>query len=178
MQPTSEYPQLPPPGQAGYPVVSPYGYAVGQPLPPPAMPPSGGRSAGYWIGLTAAITAAIILALLGGFFIGRGTRLANDTVQSKITQQSQVDQLAAQRALNDQRTELLASERKAVTGARAAALKSGLRQGRVEGRQQGFREGQTQGYAAGQSTGYSQGQNDGYQDGVSTGACLSSYLAC
>ena len=31
----------------------------------------------FWVGITAAIATGVILALLSGFFIGRGTRLLN-----------------------------------------------------------------------------------------------------
>lgn len=179
----STTPQLPPPGAPGGPPVYPQGaYLPGNYGPPPAgvppMPPSRGRSAGFWVGITAAITAGVVVALLVGFFIGRGTRLNNADVQSKLTQQQQADLIVQQKALNDQKSVLSSRQNKLVGRVSAKAEARGLRQGRSEGRQQGYTEGQSAGYSQGQTAGYSQGQTVGYDSGLSSGACLTDYLYC
>jgi hypothetical protein len=162
------------PGFAGPPAMPP-SYAV--PTMPP-VPPAKGRGAGFWVGVCAAVAAAAVLLLLGGFFIGRSTRLSGDEVQTKINQQAQADKIASQKALSDQaeklRSERIAQVRRAADRARGR----GLRQGRSEGREQGFDDGQAQGFQAGQSSGYAQGQNDGFQSGLDEGACLGTLAAC
>jgi hypothetical protein len=179
---TIHHPQLPPPGAAqmpGYPDANgvPSAYVAGAQRPVPPMPPRA-RSAGFWVGATAAITAGVIAALLIGFFIGRGTRLSNDDVQGKLTQQQQADLIVQQKALNDQRTTMLTRQSKLLASARATSRAAGLREGRTEGRQQGYSSGRQAGYSEGQATGYSQGQNDGYSQGLDTGSCLINYLYC
>lgn len=160
-----------PPG----PPIGPPGYVA--PAVPPVPPPKG-RGAGFWVGISAAVAAAAVLLLLGGFFIGRSTRLSDDAVQTKINQQAQADKIATQKALTDQ-AEALRSERiKLVRRAADRARGRGLRQGRSEGRASGFDDGQAQGFQAGQSSGYAQGQTDGYQSGISDGSCLANYFTC
>ena len=179
---TIQHPQLPPPGEG--PGVAQY-QAAGAPGvymgPPPSMVPPmppRGRSAGFWVGITAAITAGIVAALLVGFFIGRGTRLSNDTVQSKLTQQQQADLIVQQKALNDLHETDLNRQRKLVAAARASGERNGRSAGRAQGRQEGFESGQQSGYSQGQTAGYSQGQTDGYSQGINTGSCMADYLYC
>src|SRR5450755_3624206 len=100
--PTQPYAALPPANGGGAPLaqvgaypVAPYMAAV------PVTPPR--RSAGFWVAVTAAIAAGVVLALLAGFFIGRDTRLSNTSVQSKVTQQAQADQIAQQQILSAQK---------------------------------------------------------------------------
>ncbi len=192
--PTQQYPPMPPgngggPAVAvahpGYPVMpyqpSPYG-------PVPATPPR--RGAGFWVGVTAAIATGVILALLAGFFIGRGTRLSNSEAQSKITQQSQADQIAEQQALGQQKATDQAAENKAVSQAQKSGIQQGLQQGQIQGQQQGYQQGQaagysqgqsagqTQGYQQGQQDGFNQGQSSGFSQGYNSGLCASSGLVC
>ena len=170
-----------PPGGNGAPPAQPYTYAPpGHPTgafvplaPVPPVPPPG-RSAGWWVGITAAVTAGVIVALLGGFFIGRETRLSNDEVQSRIDAQAQTDQVAQERALNDQRRDMLRRQRTLVGRVSAKAEARGLRQGREEG----YDQGQSVGFSQGQTQGYTQGQTEGYDDGLDTGACLADYFFC
>jgi hypothetical protein len=189
-QPTQ---QLPPPNggipptavhPGGYPA-APYPALYG---PIPAVPPR--RSAGFWVGVTAAIAAGVVLALLGGFFIGRGTRLSNGDVQGKITQQAQADQIAQQQALSAQKAADQTAADQAVGQAQKNGETAGLRQGRTQGQQQGFQQGQqagyqqgqaagqSQGYQQGQQTGFSQGQSSGYSQGYSSGVCSAQNLIC
>ena len=174
---TSEYQQLPP-GTGGPPPVG-YAYApvAPQSAPPgmvvPPVPPPG-RSPGWWVGITAAATVGVLLALLAGFFIGRGTRLSNDDVQARIDAQAQTGQIAQERALNDQRRDLLRRQRSLVGRVSAKAEARGRR----EGRERGFTEGQSEGFAQGQSTGFAQGQTEGYNEGLDTGSCLADYFYC
>lgn len=178
---TTDYRQLPP-GASGaapsphYPYAQPPGPPAGGMPPmapvPPVPPP--GRSAGWWVGITAAVTAGVIVALLGGFFIGRSTRLSNDDVQTRINAQAQTDQVAQERALNDQRRDMLRRQRTLVGRVSAKAEARGIR----EGREQGYDEGQNVGFSQGQTQGYTQGQTDGYDDGLDTGACLADYFFC
>jgi hypothetical protein len=187
MPPTMEQPTiagptvvLPPAGAPGFPAppgppMGPAGYAAAA-VPP--VPPPKGRGAGFWVGITAAIAAAAVLLLLGGFFIGRSTRLSDDAVQVKIDQQAQADKIATQKALTDQAEALRAERIKLVRRAADRARGRGLRQGRSEGRDQGFDDGQAQGFQTGQSSGYAQGQTDGYQSGISDGSCLANYFTC
>jgi hypothetical protein len=77
------------------------GGGIGIPLPPgpppaalPPVPPDRGRSAAWWIGVSASVAAAAVLLLLAGFFVGRSSRMSDDQVQTKITQQAQADQIA------------------------------------------------------------------------------------
>jgi hypothetical protein len=179
----STTPQLPPPGHG--PAVPahapPPGYVTGWAPPPgavPSMPPQRGRSAGFWVGITAAITAGVIAALLIGFFIGRGTRLSNDEVQGKLTQQQQADLIVQQKALNDQKAEISARNSKLIGRVSAKAEARGRREGRSQGRQEGFADGQNSGFSQGQTAGYAQGQSDGYDSGLSTGSCLADYFYC
>jgi len=171
-----EYPQLPTPGPGYPPVPQQYAYMPGQPLPPLGVPPTppSGRSAGFWAAATAAIALAVVIALLSGFFIGRGSRISNEDIQSKLVQQSQLDQLAQQRALNDQRTALDRQRNTALARARSTARASGLREGRLTGVQQG----RDSGVAEGQSIGYNQGYNDGYQAGLSTSSTCFGIDSC
>src|ERR1017187_925876 len=94
---------------------------------PPIPPP--GRSTGFWIGVSAAITIGIVGALLIGFFIGRGSRLSNESVQSKIVQQSQADQIAEQQALDSQKAAFTANEARAVSAAKKSAYSEGQQAG-------------------------------------------------
>jgi hypothetical protein len=171
---------LPPMGAHGFP--APPGPPLGPPGYPaaavPPVPPPKGRGAGFWVGITAAIAAAAVLLLLGGFFIGRSTRLSDDQVQTKINQQAQADKIATQKALTDQAEALRAERIRLVRRAADRARGHALREGRSEGRQQGFDDGQAQGFQSGQSSGYAQGQNDGYQSGISDGSCLANYFTC
>ena len=171
-----------PPGAGGPPPTQPYAYqpVQGPPLGmagphgsvPPVPPPA--RSAGWWVGIPAAVTAGVIVALLGGFFIGRSTRLSNDAVQERINAQSQADQITQERALNDQRRDMLRRQRTLVGRVSSKAEARGRR----EGREQGYNEGQSAGFSQGQSQGYTQGQTEGYTDGLDTGACLADYFFC
>ena len=175
---TSEYRQLPPTSGGPPPAVG-YGYAPAPAqhmAPGPAVPPVApqGRSPGWWVGITAAATVGVLLALLAGFFIGRGTRLSNEDVQARIDAQAQTGQLAQERALNDQRRDLLRRQRTLVGRVSAKAEARGRR----EGRERGFDEGQNAGFTQGQSTGFTQGQNEGYNQGLDTGACLADYFFC
>src|SRR5690348_18314392 len=112
---TIQQPQLPGGGPGQVPAYAqpamPTAYGAPPPGAVPPMPPQG-RSAGFWVGITAAITAGVIAALLVGFFIGRGTRLSNDSVQGKLTQQQQADLIVQQKALNDQRATMLTRQRR------------------------------------------------------------------
>lgn len=175
---TSEYQQLPPGAGAPPPSVG-YGYAPAVPsaappgvVVPPVPPPS--RSPGWWVGITAAATVGVLLALLAGFFIGRGTRLSNEDVQARIDAQAQTGQLAQERALNDQRRDLLRRQRTLIGRVSAKAEARGRR----EGRERGFDEGQSAGFSQGQNAGFAQGQNEGYSQGLDTGACLADYFFC
>jgi hypothetical protein len=181
---TQQYPQLPGPG-AGAPPPAPsyaphpayYGPPPMHPAPVPPLPPTS-RSTGFWIGLSAAITLGIVGMLLIGFFIGRGTRLSNDSVQGKIVQQSQADQIAEQQALDNQKTKFAASEARAVSAARKAAYSEGQSAGFTAGQQQGFTNGQSQGYAQGQATGTALGETQGFSSGLNQGACLANSVFC
>src|SRR4051812_14112586 len=130
----STTPHLPPP-QTGAPLPGAAGpaYAPAAYAPPPAaippMPPPSGRSTGFWVGVTAAITGAIVVALLVGFFIGRGTRLSNDEVQGKLTQQQQADLIVQQKALNDQKSSIMATQRRLVARVSSKAEARGRREG-------------------------------------------------
>src|SRR3954471_9521998 len=174
-QPAVVLPAAPGMGGPPAPPMMPPGYAT---APVPPVPPAKGRGAGFWVGVSAAVAAACVLLLLGGFFIGRSTRLSDDQVQTKINQQAQADKIATQKALTDQAEALRAERVKLVRRAADRARGRGLRQGRSEGRDQGFDDGQAQGFQTGQSSGYAQGQNDGYESGISDGSCLANYFAC
>lgn len=194
-QPTQQYPpSLPAPnGGGGSSVSVPPGYypAAYPPAvygPVPAIPPQ--RGAGFWVGVTAAVAAGVVVALLCGFFIGSGTRLSNNDVQSKVTQQSQADQIAQQQTLNAQKAADQSALDKAATQAQKNGEAAGLSQGRTEGYQQGQAAGQAQGFQQGQSSGqaqgfqqgqqqgFSQGQSSGYGQGFNSGVCASQNLVC
>src|SRR5438874_713073 len=101
---TQEYPQLERPGGPpawSYPAPPAYYGPPGAPATVPPIPPRS-RSAGFWVLVSAAITFGIVVAILVGFFIGRGTRLSNDSVQGRLIQQSQADQISEQQALDRQ----------------------------------------------------------------------------
>jgi flagellar biosynthesis/type III secretory pathway protein FliH len=144
----------------------------------PPMPPQQGHGAGWWVGVIAAATAVAVLLVLGGFFLGRGTRLSDDSVQTKINQQRQADQISQQRVLDAQAATMRKERAAAVKLASDRARARGIRQGRSEGHQQGFVEGQDQGFNNGQSSGYAQGQNDGFNSGLDTGSCLANSNFC
>ena len=139
---TQEYPQLQPPGPGGPSPAIPPGYqlvpATSAAIPP--LPPRS-RGTGFWVGVTAAITVGVVAALLLGFFIGRGTRLSNAVVQSKITQQSQTDQLAQLTALDQQKTTFQRDEAQAITSARHNAYNQGYHAGYSSGQQSGYQSG-------------------------------------
>lgn len=198
MDPSTEQIQLPPNGHREPPTqewhtaepMAPAAYQAPPPpmLPPamhgppmaavPPMPPQQGHGAGWWVGVIAAATAVAVLLVLGGFFLGRGTRLSADSVQTKINQQRQADQISQQRALDAQSATMRKERAAAVKLASDRARARGIRQGRSEGHQQGFTEGQDQGFNNGQSNGYAQGQNDGFNSGLDTGSCLANTSFC
>jgi flagellar biosynthesis/type III secretory pathway protein FliH len=125
------------------------------------------------VGVSTALTLGIVGALLIGFFIGRGTRLSNEVVQSKIVQQSQSDQIAEQQALDNQKTTFASAEARAVSAARKTAYS--------EGQEKGFTAGQQAGYNSGQSAGFSEGQATGTVQGFSQGldeACITNSVFC
>lgn len=171
--PTQQYPPLPPGNGGGpYLVTAPHGYAAApyQQSPygyVPPVPPR--RSPGFWVGITAAIATGVILALLAGFFIGRGTRLSNGEAQSKITQQAQADQISEQQALSNQKALDQTAQARAVSAARRSGESAGLREGRIQGQQQGYQQGQAAGYSQGQAAGQAAGQAQGYQQGQQQG---------
>jgi hypothetical protein len=182
---TQEYPQLQPPGSGGVPTAPAY---AGQPAyygPPtqpttvPPIPPSG-RSTGFWIGVSTVLTLGIVGALLIGFFIGRGTRLSNESVQSKIVQQSQSDQIAEQQSLDNQKTAFAAAEARAVSAARKNAYSEGQEKGFSAGQQAGFNSGQSQGFSQGQATGTAQGEVQGFTQGLDDAneACITNSVFC
>ncbi len=179
---TQEYPQLQGPGMGAPPAVAAPSYPAyyGQPMPPATVPPipPRGRSTGFWVGVSAAITIGIVGALLIGFFIGRGTRLTNDSVQSKITEQAQADQIAEQQALDTQKATFTKDEAQAIGAARGSAYSQGRQAGFTAGQQQGFSAGQSQGYSQGQTTGAAQGQVQGYSQGLNQGACFANSIFC
>jgi hypothetical protein len=171
-----QYPQLQPPGPGGPAPVPAYTYPVqpwttGPGVPP--VPPTG-RSTGFWIATTACVAVGVIVALLAGFFIGRGTRLANSDVQTKITQQAQADQIAQQTALTAQRTTMLDRQTSLLQEARKTSLAQGKSEGKAEGKAEGEQigsaSGQSEGFTQGQSSGYNQGYNDGLQAGLNEAA--------
>src|SRR5581483_8315549 len=200
--PTQQYPPLPPanggglpPGNGGgpYGLAPPHSYPAAPYQPTaygyvPPVPPR--RSPGFWVGITAAIATGVILALLAGFFIGRGTRLSNGEAQSKITQQAQADQIAEQQALSSQKAIDQTAQARAVSSARRSGESAGLREGRIQGQQQGYQQGQAagysqgqaagqaQGYQQGQQQGYNQGQSSGYSQGFNSGLCAAVSLVC
>jgi len=180
---TQQYPQLPGP-TPGAPPVAP-GYAAppayyGPPMHPANVPPipPAGRSTGFWIGVSAAITIGIVGALLIGFFIGRGSRLSNESVQSKIVQQSQADQIAEQQALDSQKAAFTANEARAVSAAKKAAYTEGQQAGFTAGQQQGYTSGQSQGFIQGQAAGTAQGETSGFSQGLNQGACFANSVFC
>lgn len=179
---TQEYPQLQPGGSAPAPVpgTSYYPTYPGQPMPPAAVPPipPRGRSTGFWVGITTAVTLGVVGALLIGFFIGRGSRLSNDSVQGKITQQAQADQIAEQQALDKQQVTLRSAEARAVSAARRSAYSQGRTAGFTAGQQQGYTAGQSQGFVQGQAAGSAQGQVEGLSQGLNQGACLANTIFC
>lgn len=191
--PTQPFPSLPP-GNGGSAVPAPthsfppVAYQSAPYGPVPAGPPR--RGAGFWVAVTAAVAAGVVLALVAGFFIGRGGRLSNTDVQSRITQQAQADQISQQQVLSAQKAADQTVEDKSVAQAQKNGERAGLRQGRTEGQQQGFQQGQQQGYAQGQTAGqaqgfqqgqtqgYSQGQSTGYGQGFNSGLCATQNLIC
>jgi len=181
---TQEYPQLPGPGAAGQPPMAP-GYSshpayYGPPMYPAAVPPipPTAKSTGFWIGISGAVALGIVAMLLVGFFIGRGTRLSNESVQSKITQQSQADQIAEQQALDTQKAGLETIRSHAVASARRSGYSEGQRQGFTAGQQQGFSSGQQQGYTQGQAAGTAIGETQGFSQGLNQGACFANTIYC
>jgi hypothetical protein len=180
---TQEYPQLQPPARGmapsapAYPAHPAYYGPPIQPAVVPPIPPSS-KSAGFWIGVSTALTVGIVGALLMGFFIGRDTRLSNESVQAKIVQQSQSDQIAEQQALDAQKTTLSAAEARAVSAARKTAYSQGRQSGFTAGQQAGFTSGQSQGFSEGQATGTAQGETQGFSQGLNEGACLTNSIFC
>jgi flagellar biosynthesis/type III secretory pathway protein FliH len=143
----------------------------------PPIPPAR-RSTGFWIGVSAAITIGIVGAVLIGFFIGRGSRLSNESVQSKIVQQSQADQIAEQQALDSQKAAFTASEARAVSAAKRTAYTEGQQAGFTAGQQQGYTSGQSQGFIQGQAAGTAQGETAGFSQGLNQGACFANSVFC
>jgi hypothetical protein len=183
---TQQYPQLP--GAAPGSAPAPNGYAsqpayygppapLGPPASVPPIPPPG-RSTGFWVGISCAIAVGVVAALLIGFFIGRGTRLSNESVQGKIVQQSQSDQIAEQQALDQQRSALAAKQARAVAEARHNAYAAGRTAGFSAGQQAGFNTGQSEGFAQGQATGLAQGETTGFSQGLNQGACFANSIFC
>ena len=154
----------------------------------PTVPPR--RSAGFWVAVTAATALGMIAVLLAGFFVGRGTRLSNNDVQGKVTQQQLGDQIAQQQSLSAQKAADQKVMDTVVSQAQRKGEAAGLSQGRVQGQQQGFRQGQQQGYQQGQTAGqsqgfqqgqqqgFNQGQSSGYSQGFNSGLCVSANLIC
>jgi flagellar biosynthesis/type III secretory pathway protein FliH len=136
------------------------------------------------------VATGVVLALLAGFFIGRGSRLSNSDVQSKVTQQAQAGQIAEQQTLSAQKAADQTAMDTAVVQAQKNGETAGLREGRTEGYQQGQTAGQAQGFQQGQSSGqaqgfqqgqqqgYNQGQSSGYNQGFNSGVCATSDLIC
>lgn len=179
---TQEYPQLPPAGGGVAPAAPAYPAHPGyyqQPMQPAAVPPipPSGRSTGFWIGVSTALTLGIVGALLIGFFIGRGTRLSNELVQSKIVQQSQADQIAEQQALDSQKATFQAAEARAVSAARKNAYSEGQEKGFTAGQQAGYNSGQSQGFSEGQATGTAEGEVQGFSQGLDE-ACITNSVFC
>lgn len=180
---TQQYPQLPGPMPGGAPAAPTYGAPPAyygpptHPAPVPPLPPQG-RSTGFWVGISAAIALGIVAALLIGFFIGRGTRLSNDSVQGKIVEQSQADQIAEQQALDSQKTTFTRDEARAIASARKNAYSAGQTAGFTAGQQQGFSNGQSQGFAQGEATGSAQGETQGFSQGLNQGACFANSIFC
>lgn len=181
---TQEYPQLPGPGVGGPPPMAP-GYSqypayYGPPMHPSTVPPlpPESRSTGFWIGISGAVALGIVAMLLVGFFIGRGTRLSNESVQSKITQQSQADQIAEQQALDRQSSVLKQAESRAVASARHTAREEGRSEGFRNGQEVGFEHGHEQGYNEGNLTGRTAGETQGFSQGLNQGACFANTIYC
>jgi hypothetical protein len=180
---TQEYPQLQGPASGDPPTAPVYlGPAAyyGPPMHPAGVPPipPRARSNGFWVGISAAVALGIVGALLIGFFIGRGTRLSNDSVQGKIIQQSQADQIAEQQALDNQKAVFARNEARAITSARKNAYSAGQTAGFTAGQQQGFSNGQSQGFAQGEATGSAQGETAGFSQGLNQGACFANSIFC
>lgn len=181
---TQEYPQLHTPSAGASGALSGYGAPApayygppGQPAPVPPIPPRS-RSTGFWVGISAAITLGVVAALLIGFFIGRGTRLSNDSVQGKIVEQSQSDQIAEQQALDVQKATLATNEARAVAAARRSAYSAGQTAGYTAGQQAGFSNGQSEGFVQGQASGTAEGETQGFSQGLNQGACLANSVFC
>jgi flagellar biosynthesis/type III secretory pathway protein FliH len=128
--------------------------------------------------VSTAVTVGFVAALLIGFFIGRGTRLSNETVQGKIVEQAQADQISEQQALNAQKTKFTKDEAQAIAAARRNAYSQGQQAGYTAGQQQGFTAGQSQGFSQGQASGAAQGQEAGFSQGLNQGACLANSVFC
>jgi hypothetical protein len=180
---TQEYPQLHGPTAAGAPVApgyAPHPAYYGPPMQPATVPPipPAGKSTGFWIGISGAVALGIVGTLLIGFFIGRGTRLSNESVQSKITQQSQADQISEQQALDTQKTAFASAEARAVSAARKTAYSEGHQAGFTAGQQQGFSTGQSQGFSQGQAAGTALGETQGFSQGLNQGACFADSVFC
>jgi flagellar biosynthesis/type III secretory pathway protein FliH len=143
----------------------------------PPIPPRA-KSTGFWVGVTTAITIGIVVTLLLGFFIGRGSRLSNDSVQSKIIEQAQADQISEQQALDSQKAVFAKDEAQALGAARRSAYSQGQQAGFTAGQQQGFSAGQSQGFNQGQATGSAQGQASGFSQGLNQGACFANTVYC
>jgi hypothetical protein len=182
---TQEYPQLPGGGPGGPPPMGPtyshypayYGPPPMHPATVPPLPPPP-RSTGFWVGISGAVALGIVAMLLVGFFIGRGTRLSNESVQAKITQQSQADQIAEQQALDKQSASLQEQKARAVVAARHNAREEGRSEGFKSGQESGYQNGHAAGYTEGNATGLAQGETHGFSEGLNQGACLANTIYC
>jgi len=130
------------------------------------------------VGISGAVALGIVAMLLVGFFIGRGTRLSNESVQGKITQQSQSDQIAEQQALDNQSAKLKTAESHAVASARRTALAEGRQEGFSAGQESGFRNGHELGFSEGNASGVAQGETHGFSEGLNQGACFANTIYC
>jgi len=115
------------------------------------------RGTGLWVGVSAAIALAVVLAILGGYFIGRGSRQSNSVIEQQLVQQRALDlktteQAVAAKALADHHSQVLGEQHA-----------NGV--GFVHGKEVGFRTGEAQGISRGEAIGESHGREAGEEAG-------------
>jgi hypothetical protein len=146
-------------------------------LPPDLVPQ---KQKPKWRGwrLAGVIALFVLLGaglLVGGFFLGQGTRDSAEVVEQKLADQAARDHAEATAALKAQSVRLNKKVKRVAEEARADGYSSGQSDGYQSGVSDGTAQGFSDGYDEGNLDGYGDGAYDGYSLGFDDGTCYDPY---
>jgi hypothetical protein len=134
---------------------------------PQGAPPK--RGPAFWVPVIALAILVTLALVAAAFFFGRGTRMSDSEVSSKLSKAHAADVRAARAhervALADQKRALIKVHKREIR----RLNKLSYTKGRTEGVSAGYASGQSAGFSSGESQGLEKGRDQGREEGREEG---------